>query len=130
MKADEDQSSLSRHPIKKSARKKKAPQPPCKRAKLQEDERSLYLCVSMEDTDSVDGALTPHSRPRTPRVVTPRTPEEHSSCHSNMTVDYSIVSLTRPPSFLSKFRKTIEVSCQLCGQSGKETSFYNSGPGS
>lgn len=88
------------------------------------------MCVSMEDTDSVDGALTPHSRPRTPRVVTPRTPEEHSSCHSNMTVDYSIVSLTRPPSFLSKFRKTIEVSCQLCGQSGKETSIYNSGPGS
>ena len=64
---------------------------------------------SLQERDSHDGCLSPSTRPGTPRVVTPRSAEEHSSCDSNMTVDYSIVSLTRPPSFLFKFRKTIEV---------------------
>ena len=49
------------------------------------------------------------SRPGTPRVVTPRSVQEHSRCESNLTMDYSVVSLTRPPSFLFKFRKTLEV---------------------
>ena len=51
----------------------------------------------------------PCSRTGTPRVVTPRSGQEHSRCESNLTLDYSVVSLTRPPSFLFKFRKTLEV---------------------
>ena len=93
------------------------------------DQTSLGLSISPDDEETEDGSLwlSPHSRsrgfqrppnvpwpdsccrPGTPRVVTPRSPEEHSRCESNLTLDYSVVSLTRPPSFLYQFRKTLEV---------------------
>ena len=53
--------------------------------------------------------LSPPTRPATPRQSTPRTPLEFSSSDTESSLAYSIVSLTRPPSFLFKFQKTIEV---------------------
>lgn len=82
---------------------------------VETDSANLTLYVTSptieEKEETVDGGLTPLSRPVTPRVRTPRPRREapRSPCDTDTSINYSIFSLTRPPSFLFKFRKTVEV---------------------
>ena len=76
------------------------------------DSANLTLYVASPLTGGrEDGDMTPASRPPTPRVRTPRQRRAapRSPCDTDTSINYSIFSFTRPPSFLFKFRKTVEV---------------------
>ena len=80
------------------------------------DSANLTLYVASPLTgEREDGDMTPASRPPTPRVRTPRQRRlaPRSPCDTDTSINYSIFSLTRPPSFLFKFRKTVEVSMMV-----------------
>ena len=71
---------------------------------------TIYTVSSREEEDGKEYTLSPGTRPATPRVITPRSGcQDWSSCNTDVTINYSIISMTRPPSFLYKFRRTIEV---------------------
>ena len=75
---------------------------------------TLYSSSSEREEDLREGSptlyiLSPQTRPGTPRQSTPRPDIEYSSCDTESSQAYSIVSLTRPPSYLFKFQKTIDV---------------------
>ena len=75
------------------------------------DSANLTLYVASPLTgEREDEDMTPTSRPPTPRVRTPRQRRApRSPCDTDTSINYSIFSFTRPPSFLFKFRKTVEV---------------------
>ena len=75
------------------------------------DSANLTNYVTSPLTEESEGAED-EARPATPRVRTPRPGRAgtRSPCDTDTSINYSIFSVTRPPSFLFKFRKTVEVS--------------------
>ena len=77
---------------------------------------TIYVASPVDQEEEEDKrTVSSSTRPGTPRVITPRpsVPDTWSLCDTDTTINYSIVSFTRPPSFLFKFRKTIEVNIDI-----------------
>lgn len=59
---------------------------------------TIYTVSSRDEGEGKEYTLSPGTRPGTPRVLSPRSEcQEWSSCNTGVTINYSIISMTRPP---------------------------------